>query len=149
MCSLTHLFLDHVSGKSVKRDGEEPVEVVQRGQGLAAQGDRNGQDGYWGGFRLGAARMYYIIKDTRNCQEKVNKISHLKHNQLASSIYIYHLNQTKLNGLLPLTIPCVLEIHFRGSPHLLGCHVTLFWTLKWRFVQLLVVSVKIAYWNLS
>ena len=46
MCSLTHLFLDHVSGKSVKRDGEAPVEVVQRGQGLAAQGDRNGQDGY-------------------------------------------------------------------------------------------------------
>ena len=46
MCSLTHLFLDHVSGKSVKRDGEEPVEVVQRGQGLAAQGDRDGQDGY-------------------------------------------------------------------------------------------------------
>ena len=27
-------------------------------------------------------------KDTRNCQEKVNKISHLKPNQLAPSIYI-------------------------------------------------------------
>ena len=29
-----------------------------------------------------------IYKDTRNCQEKVNKISHLKPNQLAPSIYI-------------------------------------------------------------
>ena len=78
-------------------------------------------------------------KDTRNCQEKVKKISHLKPNQLAPSIYIMkelcffsldqweisihllwgkcfniphhcdpHLNQTKLNGLLPLTIPGVL-----------------------------------------
>ena len=27
-------------------------------------------------------------KDTRNCQEKVKKISHLKPNQLAPSIYI-------------------------------------------------------------
>ena len=80
-------------------------------------------------------------KDTRNCQEKVNKISHLKPNQLAPSIYIMkelcffsldqweisihllwgkcfniphncdpHLNQTKLNGLLPLTIPGVLAM---------------------------------------
>ena len=80
-----------------------------------------------------------VCKDTRNCQEKVNKISHLKPNQLAPSIYIMkelcffsldqweisihllwgkcfniphhcdpHLNQTKLNGLLPLTIPGVL-----------------------------------------
>ena len=78
-------------------------------------------------------------KDTRNCLEKVKKISHLKSNQLAPSIYIMkelcffsldqweisihllwgkcfniphhcdpHLNQTKLNGLLPLTIPGVL-----------------------------------------
>ena len=82
-------------------------------------------------------------KDTRNCQEKVKKISHLKPNQLAPSIYIMkelcffsldqweisihllwgkcfniphhcdpHLNQTKLNGLLPLTIPGVLVAFF-------------------------------------
>ena len=29
-----------------------------------------------------------LVKDTRNCQEKVKKISHLKTNQLAPSIYI-------------------------------------------------------------
>ena len=29
-----------------------------------------------------------LCKDTRNCQEKVKKISHLKPNQLAPSIYI-------------------------------------------------------------
>ena len=29
-----------------------------------------------------------VIRNTRNCQEKVKKISHLKPNQLAPSIYI-------------------------------------------------------------
>ena len=82
-------------------------------------------------------------KDTRNCQEKVKKINHLKSNQLVPSIYTMkelcffsldqweisthllwgkcfniphhydpHLNQTKLNGLLPLTIPGVLDNSF-------------------------------------
>ena len=85
-------------------------------------------------------------KDTRNCPEKVMKISHLKSNQSAHSIYIKielcyfsldqweirihllwakcfniphhcdpHLNQTKCNDLLALTIPGVLafKIHIQ------------------------------------
>ena len=82
-----------------------------------------------------------FCKDTRNCQEKMKKISHLKPNQLAPSIYIMkelcffsldqweirihllwekcfniphhsdpHLNQTKFNELLPLTIADVLTL---------------------------------------
>ena len=34
-----------------------------------------------------AAQQRQAGKDTRNCQEKVKKISHLKPNQLAPSIY--------------------------------------------------------------
>ena len=84
------------------------------------------------------------FKDTRNCQEKVKKISHLKPNQFALSIYIMkelcffsldqweislhllwgkclniphhcdpHLNQTKINELLRLTIAGVLGCFFQ------------------------------------
>ena len=50
-------------------------------------------------------------KDTRNCQEKVKKISHLKPFNIPHHCDP-HLNQTKLNGLLPLTIPGVLDNSF-------------------------------------
>ena len=82
----------------------------------------------------------FLRKDTMNCAEKAMKISHLNPNQSAPSIYnmieIYffsldqweirihllwgksfnihhcdpHLNQTKFNDLLPLTIHGVLKI---------------------------------------
>ena len=48
----------------------------------------------WEGAKLTLARNNLSAlwvgncKDTRNCQEKVKKISHLKPNQLAPSIYI-------------------------------------------------------------
>ena len=41
-------------------------------------------------FKTRLKRLSFCMqyKDTRNCQEKVKKISHLKPNQLAPSIYI-------------------------------------------------------------
>ena len=36
----------------------------------------------------GVKVCFILGKDTRNCQEKVKKISHFKPNQLAPSIYI-------------------------------------------------------------
>ena len=101
----------------------------------------------WKFLQQGTSWLLSLVKldkDTRNCLEKVKKISHLKPNQLAPSIYIMkelcffsldqweisihllwgkcfniphhcdpHLNQTKLNGLLPLTIPGVLTNCYR------------------------------------
>ena len=40
------------------------------------------------GAVLNKASNVIVFKDTRNCQEKVKKVSHLKPNQLAPSIYI-------------------------------------------------------------
>ena len=54
-----------------------------------------------------------LTKDTRNCQEKVNKISHLKPNQLAPSIYI--MKELCLFSLDQWEISIQLYIWFEGN----------------------------------